>query len=195
MKKRIALFDFDGTLTRRDTFIDFHIRRFGRSKVLSASLYALSRAKFSRTSLKEAFIRRLWAGASYSDYLADAEDYAKTRVEKNLLPRAMNVFLGHLACGDDVWIVTASMRDWVEFWAEGYGVPVIGTELEVSGGILTGRLSTPNCRGAEKVARIREAVDLSAYVKIFAYGNSGGDRQMLDIADEAVYRWNRDVAL
>ena len=68
---------------------------------------------------------------------------------------------------------------------------MIGTELEAVDGYLTGRLLTPNCRGKEKVARIRAAVDLSGYSRIFAYGNSGGDREMLSIADEAVYKWDR----
>ena len=103
----------------------------------------------------------------------------------------MRVFLSHIERGDDVWIVTASLKDWIAPWAERRGVPVIGTELEVKNGMLTGRLATPNCRGREKIVRIRQAVDLSGYSKVFAYGDSRGDREMLAMADEAVYRWNR----
>ena len=43
--------------------------------------------------------------------------------------------------------------------------------------------------------RIRAKVNLEAYSKIYAYGNSGGDHQMLAIADEAVYRWERDAEI
>jgi HAD superfamily phosphoserine phosphatase-like hydrolase len=107
----------------------------------------------------------------------------------------METFESHLDRGDDVWIVTASMKDWVGFWARRYGVPVIGTELEVNGEFLTGRMSTPNCRGPEKVARIRAAIDLGAYSKIYAYGNSSGDREMLKLADEPVYKWRRPAPL
>jgi HAD superfamily phosphoserine phosphatase-like hydrolase len=103
----------------------------------------------------------------------------------------VRTFLNHIERGDDVWIVTASMRDWVAGWADRYGVPVIGTEFEVENGMLTGRLATPNCRGREKVVRIRQAVDINRYSKVFAYGDSSGDREMLAMADEAVYRWNR----
>ncbi|MDR1481688.1 MAG: HAD-IB family hydrolase [Synergistaceae bacterium] len=193
--KRIAFFDFDGTLTRRDTFWDFNVLFFGRRRVTAALIEltaaVLSSLRFDRSFIKEKFVSILWTGISYESYISFARRYASREIEKNLLPVAMKVFLSHIGHGDDVYIVTASMKDWCEFWAKRYGVPVIGTELEVSDGYLTGHLSTPNCRGREKVARIRAVVDLSGYSRIFAYGNSNGDREMLSIADEAVYRWDR----
>jgi HAD superfamily phosphoserine phosphatase-like hydrolase len=147
--------------------------------------------RLDRSFMKERFIRSLWAGTAREMYIALARGYARSEIDKNVMPRAMRVFKRHLELGDTVYIVTASMRDWVAFWAERYNAEVIGTELEVEDGLLTGRMATPNCRGAEKVARIKEAVDLSEYETIFAYGNSEGDRAMLGIADEAVYNWDR----
>jgi HAD superfamily hydrolase (TIGR01490 family) len=191
---RIAFFDFDGTLTRRDTFWGFHVHCFGLGGALSASVRAAASsavsARFGRQFMKERFISALWAGTPHEAYIERARGYALSEIDKNLLPHAVKVFKRHLELGDAVYIVTASIRDWVAFWAERYGVSVIGTELEVERGILTGRMSTPNCRGMEKVARIREAVDLGAYSRVFAYGNSGGDREMLGIADDAVYNWD-----
>lgn len=193
--KQIAFFDFDGTLTRRDTFWDFNVMFFGKRRVAAALIKLipamLSALRFDRSFLKETLVNNLWAGVSCESYISFARKYACQEIEKNLIPEAKRVFLSHIEHGDDVYIVTASMKDWCEFWAEGYGVPVIGTELEAADGYLTGRLLTPNCRGEEKVARIRAAVDLSEYSRIFAYGNSGGDREMLSIADEAVYKWDR----
>jgi HAD superfamily hydrolase (TIGR01490 family) len=193
--KRIAFFDFDGTLTYRDTFWEFHAAHFGKRRLagalLAMSLSALASLDFSRASLKEAFLRSLWAGTPAEFYRLAAGKYARGPLEKNLRPTALRVFLNHVGRGDDVRIVTASMRDWIAPWADRYGVPVIGTELEVENGMLTGRLATPNCRGREKVVRIRQAVDLSGYSKVFAYGDSRGDREMLALADEAVYRWSR----
>jgi HAD superfamily hydrolase (TIGR01490 family) len=193
--KQIAFFDFDGTLTRRDTFWDFNVMFFGKRRVTAAVIELipamLSALRFDRSFLKETLVNILWAGVSCESYISFARTYACQEIEKNLIPEAKRVFLSHIEHGDDVYIVTASMKDWCEFWAESYGVPVIGTELEAVDGYLTGRLLTPNCSGKEKVARIRAAVDLNAYSRIFAYGNSGGDREMLSIADEAVYKWNR----
>jgi HAD superfamily hydrolase (TIGR01490 family) len=197
--KRIAFFDFDGTLTYRDSFWEFHAAHFGRRRLaralLAMSLAAGASLDFKRASLKEAFLRFLWAGTPAESYRLAAENYARGLLEKNLRPPALRVFRDHIGRGDDVWIVTASRRDWVAFWADRYGVPVIGTEFEIENGILTGRLATPNCRGQEKVVRIRRAVDLSGYSRVFAYGDSRGDREMLALADEAVYRWNRVPAI
>jgi HAD superfamily phosphoserine phosphatase-like hydrolase len=163
-------------------------------RILAESMRVMASAvismRFGRSFLKESFVRFLWAGTPHEVYLDLARSYAEREIERNLLPGAMRVFTRHIENDDTVYIVTASMRDWVSFWAERYKVTVIGTELEVRDGRLTGRMATPNCRGAEKVARIKEVVDLSGYSKIFAYGNSEGDREMLSIADEAVYNWD-----
>jgi HAD superfamily hydrolase (TIGR01490 family) len=191
--RSLALFDFDGTLTTRESFIDFH-RFYWGSRYLPALARAAASGclsmNFSRDFLKEAFLARLWKGVPEKDFLTGAGRYADTRVEGLLMPLALSVFLRHLERGHDVWVVTASLKDWVEPWASKYGVSVIGTELEVSGGALTGRLKGKNCRGAEKVRRIKAVIDLENYDKIYAYGNSRGDREMLLIADERVYNWD-----
>jgi phosphatidylglycerophosphatase C len=60
---------------------------------------------------------------------------------------------------------------------------VLATRLEVdTDGRLTGRLSGANCRGPEKVARLREWRSGELVVD-FAYGDSAGDREMLALAE------------
>ena len=193
--KRIALFDFDGTLTRKDTFLDFHVKRFGAVSVaisMCAAAVSCPLSKFAdRSEIKERFVSQMWKGALFGSYRADAGDYAVREIDGITIPMAMEVFRKHLELGDAVCIVTASMKEWVEPWASRYGTYVIGTELEIEDGRITGRLKTPNCRGAEKVARIKAEIDLNRFSRIFAYGNSSGDREMLALADEAVYKWRR----
>jgi HAD superfamily hydrolase (TIGR01490 family) len=193
MKPSLALFDFDGTLTTRDTFWGFH-RFLGGARCFGAIMETfvqgcLSR-RFDRDFLKEAFVSRMWENIPYETYLAEARRYAELRLERLLLPRAVEVFCRHLGRGHDVRIVTASMKEWIEPWASRYAVPVIGTELEVVEGRLTGRLMGKNCRGPEKARRIAKMMDLERYGKIYAYGNSRGDLEMLKLADEKVYNWD-----
>ncbi|GHV38693.1 haloacid dehalogenase [Synergistales bacterium] len=193
----LALFDFDGTLTTRDSFRDFLFSSFGRRRVaLAASKTVLASIRSFRRDrgfLKETMLRSLLGGMPYDFYLSMAKKYADTKIEKIIRPAALEIFSKHLSRKDSVYIVTASMREWVASWAERHGkeIVVIGTELEVDGGILTGRLATPNCRGAEKVARIRKTVDLGLYSEIYAYGDSRGDHEMLALADHPVYRWRK----
>ena len=70
-------------------------------------------------------------------------------------------------------------------------VDAICTQLEEKGGRLTGRYVRGDCTGAEKVKRIRERYDLTRFARIYAYGDSDEDREMLDLAHEKYYRWKK----
>ena len=191
--RSLALFDFDGTLTTQDTFLDFHRFCWGKRRFLAfvgAAGKGILYLRLDRNFLKEAFLMQLWKGVPREKYLEKARRYAITRVESFLSPLAVSVFSRHVERGHDVYVVSASMKEWIEPWASKHGVFVIGTELETVNGVLTGRLSGANCRGAEKPRRIAELVDLKSYDKIYAYGNSSGDREMLLLADEKVYNWD-----
>ena len=191
--RSLALFDFDGTLTTRDTFLDFHRFFWGKRYFFALAGTAAKGSlslRFDRDFLKEAFLTRLWKDVPLEKYMTGALRYAESRIEGLLSPLAVSVFNRHVERRHDVYVVTASLKDWVEPWASKYGVSVVGSELEVVNGILTGRLSGANCRGAEKARRIAKIVDLKSYDKIYAYGNSSGDREMLLLADEKVYNWD-----
>ena len=66
---------------------------------------------------------------------------------------------------------------------------VICTTIEEQRGTLTGRYVEGDCCGAEKVRRIRAHYDLSSYPIVYAYGDSGEDREMMALADKKYYRW------
>lgn len=191
--RSLALFDFDGTLTTRDTFLDFHRFYWGKRyffALASAAGKGVLSMKFGRDFMKEAFLTSLWKGVPHKEYLDGALRYSESRVEELLMPLALSVFNRHIERGHDVYVVTASLKGWIEPWASKYEVPVIGSELEAVDGILTGRLSGANCWGPEKPRRVVEMIDLKGYDKIYAYGNSAGDREMLLMADVKVYNWD-----
>ena len=87
------------------------------------------------------------------------------------------------ARGAEILIVSASIDNWVQPFFP--SVTVLGTQIEVANGLLTGRFLTPNCYGQEKVRRILALhPDRSSY-HLTAYGDSRGDRELLAFADEA----------
>ncbi|STO97295.1 HAD family hydrolase [Helicobacter canis] len=53
---------------------------------------------------------------------------------------------------------------------------------------VSGEFATPNCYGEQKAVRIRARYDLSNYAEIYAYGDSKGDRAMLELATHAFYK-------
>ena len=86
----------------------------------------------------------------------------------------------------EVLIVSASIDNWVQpFFPE---VKVVGTQVEVKDGHLTGRFLTKNCYGQEKVDRILAIYRHRQEYELIAFGDSRGDKEMLDFADEAHYK-------
>jgi phosphatidylglycerophosphatase C len=102
----------------------------------------------------------------------------------------------HRRAGHQIVIVSASPTLYVEPTGRRLGVDaVLATELEVgSDERLTGKLSGRNCRGDEKATRLRAWLEASwpAAVdhprpRLWAYGDSRGDTQMLELADVAAW--------
>ena len=85
-------------------------------------------------------------------------------------------------------VVSASLADWVGGWCADQGLELVATEAEVAAGRITGSFAGANCHGPEKVRRITALLDPADYAPIHAYGDSGGDREMLALASEPHYR-------
>ena len=101
-------------------------------------------------------------------------------------------------------IVSASIDNWVRPFFEIRnlkGIQVLGTQIEVVDGKLTGHFKSNNCYGKEKVNRITEALvssqashsestksfERSEY-EIEAFGDSRGDKEMLAFADKGHFK-------
>ena len=90
--------------------------------------------------------------------------------------------------GFEVVVVSASPENWVKRWCDTMGIQCIASKLVVKNNRLTGRLSGKNCHGNEKVFRIKEKYELSAYEKIYSYGDTSGDKPMLQLAHISFYK-------
>lgn len=189
----LALFDFDGTLTRIDTMFDF-VRSVRGTVGLWSGLIALSpwlvahrAGLMSAQDAKKMFLRWYLAGLSADELRQHGEAYAD-RIDALLRPEAMGRVAWHREQGHDVAVVSASADAWLRPWAERQGLSLVCTELAFEGGVFRGELATPNCNGPEKERRIRERFALDRYSALYAYGDSSGDTEMLALAD---YRWFR----
>lgn len=190
----IVAFDFDGTLTVRDSFTAFLRWRAGPASY-AAGLIALSWeltlfiATHDRGRLKAAAARRFLGRATRADIESSARRFAEDHARRLLRPDAMKAWKYWRAKGARLVIVTASPEEIVAPFARGLGADLLlGTRLAFDqDDRFTGRLDGANCRGAEKVRRLHEA--LGADMKLeAAYGDTDGDRAMLAIAQDAGYR-------
>jgi len=186
----IVAFDFDGTLTSRDSFVAFLQWRAGMGRYV-ASLPSLSPslAAFTfhrdRGRLKARFARTFLGGLSQDEISALARRFAETHARKLLRPDAVRSWKRWQGEGARMVIVTASPDLIVAPFARGLGADtLLGTRLQFdAGGRFTGRLEGANCRGEEKVRRLREVFGDDVRLEA-AYGDTGGDHAMLGLADE-----------
>ena len=193
--RHVAAFDFDGTLTRRDTLLLFLVWVAGRREVgraLTEQVGPLALAlggRGDRDVQKERVIGRLLAGRSLIDLEARAEAFADGAITARLRPEVVAHLHRHLRAGDGVVVVTASPELVVAPIARRLGsVPVLGTRLEVGAdGLMTGRLLGANVRGAEKVRRLVDWLGDDGRTLRWAYGDSSGDRELLAAASEPTW--------
>lgn len=189
-KRRVAAFDFDGTLTRRDTLPRFARFAVGNCRYLSALVKALPAivawklGRITNGQAKERLFGYLYKGMTEETFRRLCRGFVPL-IDSDLRPDIMEKFNAHLAAGDAVYIVTASNVGRVKGWAADKGVKaVLGTEAEVSAdGRLTGRFSTPNCYGEEKVRRLLQCEPNREEYVLYAYGDSHGDDALLAAAD------------
>jgi phosphatidylglycerophosphatase C len=184
----VAAFDFDGTLTVRDSFIAFLTwsvppTRLAGALIQLAPAFLVYLVGRDRGRLKAATIRVLLGRIPRTELQAQARAFAIASADRLLRPDARATWARHRAQGFRLVIVTASPEDIVAPFARGLGADVlIATRLKVdSEGRLTGALDGHNCRGPEKVRRLYQVfgpdMDLAE-----AYGDTRGDREMLAIA-------------
>lgn len=194
MKKHIALFDFDGTISAKDSFLGF-IRYAGPRGRLLRNIPGLLPSAVGYFAgiirdavIKEKILTALFRGWTPEDFKTACRAFTDEIMPGILRSKALEKIRWHQENGHRVLVVSASPRVWLQPWCELEELELIATELEFRDGRFTGRLKGLNCHGPEKVRRVREAVpDLDEHY-IYAYGDTGGDKPMLAMAHEAFYK-------
>jgi phosphatidylglycerophosphatase C len=192
----VAAFDFDGTLTSGGSVFGFLSAVSGRRAVLSASVRLAPRLAHAALvggtvadRTKELLFERVLAGVPTDRAEQVATAFAARHLARHRRAAVQRRFDWHRARGDRVVIVSASPELYVGVAARRLGADgVIATRLAVRDQVLTGRYEGLNCRGEEKLRRLRHWIDESGdpAAQVWAYGNSRGDLKMLGAADVGV---------
>lgn len=192
--KNLVLFDFDGTITRKDSLKEFLFFYHGRFKVILGLIFlspilVLYALKILPNHLAKQFLLRyFFKNEQVSFFNAKCKDFVAQRIPRILQAEAITRITQHLDNNETVVVVSASPENWIKPWSDQMGLLCIATQLEVIENKITGRYSGSNCYGEEKVRRIKERFDLSQFEKIIAYGDSPVDHEMIEIADSQNYR-------
>ena len=191
---QIHAFDFDGTLTRRDTLLEFIRFAKGNKAFLlcflrfSPLLVLMKMGLYPNWKAKQRVFSYCFKGMPVAGFNALCRRFAKEKAGL-MRPKGVNKIREVLAGGGKVVIISASIDNWVEPFFDGMGdVYVLGTMVDEREGVLTGRFLTKNCYGEEKVNRLLQLFPERTQYHLTAYGDSRGDLQLLDFADEGHYK-------
>jgi HAD superfamily hydrolase (TIGR01490 family) len=194
MKKRLVLFDFDGTITTKDTFLEFLIFykgffRFCLGMFLMSPILGLFIFRvLPNWKAKQAVLRYFISGENLEDFNKACSDFSKKKLPELIRPGALKAIREYQKENCTVAVVSASAENWVEPWCAAQGILCIATQLEVNNGAVTGNLCGPNCYGPEKVNRIEKKFLLKDFDEILAFGDSSGDKEMFSIAHQHYFR-------
>jgi phosphatidylglycerophosphatase C len=198
----IAAFDVDRTLTVRDCVVPFMSTVAGRGGLASAVLskpVSVGRwaVRGGRDDLKAHMVERIFAGKVVDEVVETGVRFAHRVVSGWMRADTMGRLRWHQERGDVVLLVSASLDAYLDPLGDLLEVDaVLCTRLGVRDGVHDGSLAGPNCRGPEKVARIRQWMNdagLSEASLTWAYGDSSGDRQMLAMARHPLMVGRADV--
>lgn len=192
----VAAFDFDGTMTKHDSLIDFLKFTSGNFKtyvnffkhLLKFVGYGLG--FLSRQDLKESLLKSFFGGMPIDQLRLEGKAFAKEVIPKLIKKDALEKLKMHLKSGHRCVLISANLDVYLEYFAKEYGFHdcLCSKVAYDQNGLVTGKLEGLNCRDAEKVRRLEAIVGLKTGYTLYAYGDSDGDRDLLALADYPNYR-------
>ncbi len=193
-KQRLALFDFDGTLTTKDSFFEFIIFAKGVLYFWIGMIWMFPYLVFfkigilSAQEIKEKVFIFYFKNYPLDHWKYLCKTFAKDRIPYILRKEAVDQLKIHHEANARIIVVSASIEDWLSPWCESMQIECIATAIEKVEDKITGKIRGSNCNGAEKVKRIQNLLNPENYSPIYAYGDSFGDLEMLTLADYKFYK-------
>jgi len=188
--KNLALFDFDGTLCKKDSFTGFifyalskrHIVKQGIKLLPWIQAYYLN--AYPAHAMRSKLFRAMFSNADALELEQIAQEYATSLISQ-LNPPMLKQLKHHQALGDEVVLVSASIDVYLKHICNLLNIDLICTQTEQVNNTYTGQYITPDCSSEQKRERILEKYNLDNYAVTYAYGNSIEDNEMLALADYA----------
>ena len=192
--KKLYCFDFDGTLTYKDTMF-LYLKFYNASKfrmqfIKHIPLFTLLKLNLlDAEKVKKSFISSILKGQPKAKIEKKSQEFFDQYYPEIFRENALDFIKNIDYSQTDCYIVSASLDIWVKPFAENFKMNLIATKAEFKNDIFTGNFVGKNCNGLEKVNRIKEEISAKKYDKTIAFGDTSGDQQMLDWANEGQYKF------
>jgi phosphatidylglycerophosphatase C len=192
--KKLYCFDFDGTLTYKDTmflYLKFYDSTKFRIQFLRhIPLFILLKLKLADTEkVKKSFIGSILKGQTEEKIQSKSKQFFEHHYPKIVRENALDFIKNIDRNNTQSLLVTASLDIWVKPFANELKMGLVSTRAEFKNGVFTGNFIGKNCNGKEKLERIKKEISNSKYDKIIAFGDTSGDMQMLKWANEGHYQF------
>ena len=194
MNKTLAIFDFDGTLTTKDTFLElikfqkgdfaFWLGFFKMSPIIFLHLLKV----IPNWRAKEYVLTHFFKGESLVDFQSKCDNFSRDFIPGILRSEAVKKLETHEEMGHEIVVISASAENWLAGWCSQRKIKLIATRMGVENGIISGKLVGKNCYGPEKLVRLRQEIALDEFEEIHVYGDSGGDKDILAIATHPYFK-------
>lgn len=185
VNKTLVLFDLDGTITKKDTFLEF-IKFVKGNFWYYLSLLILSPFIFlnilhivSSDSLKQIFFSYFFKGYKKNILIQYGERFSEEVLPLLCYDDAMKRIKWHQSQNHDIFIITASSPLWLMKWCNNIGVKLIGTNYQVINDCFTGKYNGVNMKGIQKEIFVKQLLSTGQYVLSYGYGNSKDDNYFL----------------
>lgn len=192
--KKLYCFDFDGTLTKKDTLFLF-LRSYNSSRYFRAYLKHLPLFIFLKINLlqaeavKKSFVNAVLKGEKKYK-LEEAANAFFEQMYPRLIREAAIEFIDSIPREKvDSVLVTASLDLWAQPFAKYWKMELLSTEMLYENGVYTGEFKTKNCNGSEKVNRVEDFLKNRKYDKVIAFGDSAGDQALFRYATESHFKF------
>lgn len=163
---RLAIFDVDYTLTKKETLIEFYkfmlskdpkLIRFLPKVLLTGILYGFK--IFDAHTAKESFIKFI-DGVKEEEMKALVEQFYEEKLSKILYVDAINTMKELKEKEYKIYLISASAEFYLN---ELYNIDIvdkiIGTRFTCKNGIYGRKIEGKNCKGEEKVIRLMQVLE------------------------------------
>jgi len=191
VSKPIAVFDLDGTITRKDTYLEFIKYSRGVPNyifgilLLSPVIIKFYLKRITNSALKEKFFTHFFKNQELDKVLVDGTNYSLNEIPKICRPAALKVLEWHKLQGHHILILSASAKLWLSDWCELNGYELMCTEFEINNNKFTGKLKGKNCYGDEKKIRLVKYLSEHEFNYLYCYGDSAADKPFLELGHKS----------
>lgn len=192
--RKLYFFDFDGTLTYKDTmflFLKFcNPSKFYLQFFLHIPLFILLKLKLSEAEkVKKSLIFKVLKKETKSTLEQKSQQFFEVQFPQIIRENALDFIKNIDRAYTESFLVTASLDIWVQPFAKHFKMELLATKAEFINDKLTGNFVGENCNKQEKVNRIKLAIGGKKFDKTIAFGDTSGDSEMLKWADESHFKF------